>query len=56
MKEQITLTRHEAEEIAGDLDGWAQVLESDPGGEHPWIEEMVRHARLLRDKMLVRVE
>jgi len=54
VKDQITLSRHEAEEVANDLDGWATVLDSE--GEHPWCEDMLRHARMLRDKLLGRIE
>jgi hypothetical protein len=51
MKEQITLDRKEAEHIAMDFEQWAEVLESDPGGGHPWIEDFQRHAQFLRDKL-----
>lgn len=57
MREQITLTAKEADGLAQDLNGWAECLESDPGGgDHPWIEEMQAHARLLRDKLMGRSE
>ncbi len=56
MKDTIQLSCKEAEEIAQDFEQWAEVLESDPGGGHPWIEDFLRHARTLRDKLAGRVE
>jgi hypothetical protein len=57
MKEQIILDSREAEEIAEDFEGWAEVYESDPGSDgHPWAETMLKHARLLRDKLAGRIE
>ncbi len=55
MIERITLDRKEAETLAEDLEGWSEVMEAESTGEHPWIEDMQRHARLLRDKLLARI-
>ena len=53
MKEKITIDSRDAEALIQDLEGWAETLESE--GEHPWVEDMQRHARMLRDKLLGRV-
>lgn len=58
MTEQSKLDRKDAETLAEDLEGWAEMLEAEAGddGEHPWAEDMQRHARMLRDKLLARIE
>ncbi len=54
MKEQITLSRKEAELLTQDLAAWATVLEGD--GVETWPEEMYKHARILEDKLAGRIE
>lgn len=57
MKQSITLSDKDAETLIADLNGWAETLASDPGGyEHPWVEEMMAHARMLTDKLAGRIE
>jgi len=55
MKETITLSRREAEEMAFDLTCWAEVLEGD-NALTEWQDDMQRHAQLLRDKLAGRIE
>jgi len=56
MIERITLTRAEADDLALDLASWAESMECDGEGDHPWVDQMQRHARMLTDKLAGRIE
>ena len=55
MKEQITLSGKEAEEMAADFFAWAEVLESD-NSLIEWQDDMRRYGNKLRDKVAGRIE